>query len=341
MYLNMRRTKPTVSLVNWFWSSPLHQLIKFKRRLFGGREKKTSPSPVTIGGAKREKNIHKTAQGEVKSFGPSTNPKHGSTVSPTTPSTQLLPPIPPTLNPRGELIFSSRVSPHFRDGYERYRAAFEKRRGEKVREERYRRAWFFVKWFLTRPEGSAATTALSHRHSGSVAGNGSHLHGSSGRQKRSRSGSPCDSNSSSATTGAATPRTNSALQSTPTDTRRNSSPLCQSTNVNQLANATTVTTTPTTTSEIKDTPRSNTPSDGQSHQPGSGHDTDDVANVIRQVEDDTSGHGGRPRAESYTYILDQTSDPARQPANTASLGVKGDGEVVGVQTRSQRREACK
>lgn len=42
-----------------------------------------------------------------------------------------LPSIPPTKNPRGELIFSSRVDRPFKDGYERYRALFEKRRAER------------------------------------------------------------------------------------------------------------------------------------------------------------------------------------------------------------------
>jgi len=42
-----------------------------------------------------------------------------------------IPPMPPTSNPRGELIFSSRVDRGFRDAYERYRAAFERRREER------------------------------------------------------------------------------------------------------------------------------------------------------------------------------------------------------------------
>ena len=52
--------------------------------------------------------------------------------------------IPPTANPRGELIFSSRVDKTFKEGYERYRAAFERRREEKAREEarRNKRLWF-------------------------------------------------------------------------------------------------------------------------------------------------------------------------------------------------------
>ncbi|CAD6569044.1 MAG: hypothetical protein TREMPRED_005006 [Tremellales sp. Tagirdzhanova-0007] len=38
-------------------------------------------------------------------------------------------------NPRGELMFSSRVDKSFREGYERYRVAFERRREEKARQD--------------------------------------------------------------------------------------------------------------------------------------------------------------------------------------------------------------
>lgn len=45
-----------------------------------------------------------------------------------------IPPIPPSSNPRGELIFTSRVDKHFKESYEKYRAAFERRRDERERE---------------------------------------------------------------------------------------------------------------------------------------------------------------------------------------------------------------
>ncbi|KAI0294919.1 hypothetical protein BC826DRAFT_1009363 [Russula brevipes] len=45
-----------------------------------------------------------------------------------------MPSIPPTTNPRGELIFSSRVDRVFREAYERYRAAFERKRDERERQ---------------------------------------------------------------------------------------------------------------------------------------------------------------------------------------------------------------
>ncbi|CAO1619750.1 unnamed protein product [Sympodiomycopsis kandeliae] len=44
----------------------------------------------------------------------------------------VIPPIPPSNNPRGEIIFSTKVAPTFREGYERYRNAFERRRKEKL-----------------------------------------------------------------------------------------------------------------------------------------------------------------------------------------------------------------
>lgn len=56
----------------------------------------------------------------VRSPSPERRRKRGTSVP--------IPPIPPTNNPRGELIFSSRVDRGFREAYERYRAAFERKR---------------------------------------------------------------------------------------------------------------------------------------------------------------------------------------------------------------------
>ena len=58
-----------------------------------------------------------------------------------------LKPIPPPNNPRGELIFSSRVDRQLRDSYDRYRANFERRREEKLREANAGGYW---SWFLMR-----------------------------------------------------------------------------------------------------------------------------------------------------------------------------------------------
>jgi len=55
--------------------------------------------------------------------------------------TTTIPPIPPSTNPRGELIFTSRVDKNFRESYERYRDAFERRRNEKALAEASMSTW--------------------------------------------------------------------------------------------------------------------------------------------------------------------------------------------------------
>ena len=71
-----------------------------------------------------------------------------------------IPSIPPANNPRGEIIFSSRVNKSFREGYDRYRLAFEKKRGEVVRQiddqKRMERWWWVYKLpFWTSPPSSS------------------------------------------------------------------------------------------------------------------------------------------------------------------------------------------
>jgi hypothetical protein len=81
---------------------------------------------------------------------PGTTPRRVSTSSSASAhagSHTVMAQIPPSTNPRGELIFSSRVDHHFEDGYKRYRAAFERRREERAREEaRARRPWWLPSW---------------------------------------------------------------------------------------------------------------------------------------------------------------------------------------------------
>ncbi|KAF7369016.1 Sporulation-specific protein spo7 [Mycena venus] len=68
---------------------------------------------------------------------PPPNSRAFSSVGPTQPPTTVpIPPIPPTTNPRGELRFSSRVNYSFQEGYERYRANFERRRAQQQQLER-------------------------------------------------------------------------------------------------------------------------------------------------------------------------------------------------------------
>jgi Spo7-like protein len=58
-----------------------------------------------------------------------------------TSTTLPIPPIPPAANPRGELIFSSRIDKNFRESYERYRSAFERKREVKEYNERQKK-WY-------------------------------------------------------------------------------------------------------------------------------------------------------------------------------------------------------
>ncbi|CUA77065.1 hypothetical protein RSOLAG22IIIB_06478 [Rhizoctonia solani] len=57
-------------------------------------------------------------------------------------------PIPPTNNPRGELIFSSRVDRSFREAYERYRSVWERKREEHLAANR--RSWLGWLWFTNK-----------------------------------------------------------------------------------------------------------------------------------------------------------------------------------------------
>ncbi|KAH9964269.1 hypothetical protein BC827DRAFT_1339616 [Russula dissimulans] len=79
-----------------------------------------------------------------------------------------MPSIPPTTNPRGELIFSSRVERGFREPYERYRAAFERKRDERERQAAARTwsGWLLQKMPWNRaptptPDSSASTPTQS------------------------------------------------------------------------------------------------------------------------------------------------------------------------------------
>ncbi|KAF8809447.1 hypothetical protein BYT27DRAFT_7187752 [Phlegmacium glaucopus] len=77
-----------------------------------------------------------------------------------TSTTRPIPPIPPAANPRGELIFSSRVDKNFRDSYERYRSAFERKREEKEYNERHKK-WYGKLLFWERPPSPASASTGS------------------------------------------------------------------------------------------------------------------------------------------------------------------------------------
>jgi len=113
-----------------------------------------------------------------------------SRVRPRSPSTtRQIHTIPPANNPRGELIFSSRVDKSFRESYERYRATFERRRKEKVDEEK-RKTWYgkIIYW---RPWSTAiapAPTSSGNQSTPTPSRTGSSA--SSSRGRMSRSGTP-------------------------------------------------------------------------------------------------------------------------------------------------------
>ncbi|KAG8925551.1 hypothetical protein FRC02_009598 [Tulasnella sp. 418] len=89
---------------------------------------------------------------------PSPNSRKSSSRRSATPVT--ITPIPPPQNPRGELIFNSRVDKSFREGYEKYRGAFERQRDEKQREtELLKSQRSYWNWFLMRSKRAASQAA--------------------------------------------------------------------------------------------------------------------------------------------------------------------------------------
>jgi len=90
--------------------------------------------------------------------------------------------IPPATNPRGELIFSSRVDKSFRESYERYRSIFERKRDEKEYAVR-KKTWYGKLMFWERaPTPSPTVTGPNPPPSRTAS--------TSSRGRGSRSGTP-------------------------------------------------------------------------------------------------------------------------------------------------------
>ncbi|KAI0088385.1 hypothetical protein BDY19DRAFT_891474 [Irpex rosettiformis] len=123
MYLNVRQL-------------PLRSKLPFNP--FGFLFPRTSPStsPVTSPTSSSPPTL---LSGSRRSPSPQRLSKRNSSVP--------IAPIPPSRNPRGELIFSSRVDRSFRDSYERYRNAFERKREERERAG-YEATW--LGWITTK-----------------------------------------------------------------------------------------------------------------------------------------------------------------------------------------------
>lgn len=110
------------------------------------------------------------------------SPPGSPSASPPPPSTATrgvpLAPIPPASNPRGELIFSSRVSASFREGYERYRGEWEKRR--MAHEVAGKQGW----WKWIKSSGSSSESGSEKEREGSAEMDGGQ---EKGRRERGRS----------------------------------------------------------------------------------------------------------------------------------------------------------
>jgi hypothetical protein len=124
-----------------------------------------------------------TSQNRARSPSPTQLGKRSSSAVP-------MPSIPPTTNPRGELIFSSRVDRSFREAYERYRAAFERKRDERERQAAARTwtGWLWLKMPWNRaptPTTDSSTSTPSQSRVGSIA-----IRGRAGAQSSNASVAP-------------------------------------------------------------------------------------------------------------------------------------------------------
>ncbi|KAG9019421.1 hypothetical protein FRB90_002573 [Tulasnella sp. 427] len=114
--------------------------------------------------------------------------------SPSSSRSAPITPIPPPTNPRGELIFNSRVDKNFRESYERYRALFEKAREDRQRdavEAKRARSWW--RWILPlsgwRRAGGVASRASTPAATSATGNPGDGVTPKRGRLTRTPSGS--------------------------------------------------------------------------------------------------------------------------------------------------------
>ncbi|KAF7292711.1 hypothetical protein MIND_01169300 [Mycena indigotica] len=137
MYLNVRQTPLRTKI----WSNPL--------AFFFPRPVEDTPTPSSTPSHSRTSSLASTptlrGPGSSSTMLLQLSPVTQTIVNPSTPVP--IPPMPPTTNPRGELRFSSRVDRAFRDGYERYRANFERRRALHEQQARGKVGrWWWWRW---------------------------------------------------------------------------------------------------------------------------------------------------------------------------------------------------
>ncbi|WWC92145.1 uncharacterized protein L201_007099 [Kwoniella dendrophila CBS 6074] len=262
MHLNMRRPKTSLfSFIPFFRSSTSSPTPSTS-------SSSSTPTPPTQSGIPSNQLINKPFLGGRGQSSQSQQQQQQRKVSN---STNVMATIPPSTNPRGELIFSSRVDRNFREGYERYRAAFERRREEKAREES-KLNMNSTKWLSWTTSTSSSS---SHNRTGS---------------KSRRSDSPSPAPSPLLNTGSN--GKNTPLQDiTPPLTRKqtpdppSSSP--SNLSVNSSINSNTIPN------------RRRSPSPGESN----------LRNSIKPILDDIKlEKPGRERSESYSFLLNQNQN---------------------------------
>jgi len=120
IYLNTKR--PKSKIFNHFFSSSPPTTTTTPTP--------TRPLPATLSRQTSTSSFRSTTALRSTTPSPNNSPPPSPTSSTTGGGGIPIPPIPPAQNPRGELIFSNRVNPNFREGYERYRGEWERRRKE-------------------------------------------------------------------------------------------------------------------------------------------------------------------------------------------------------------------
>lgn len=96
-------------------------------------------------------------------------------------------PIPPASNPRGELIFSSRVDRSFRESYERYRAAFERKRQDREKSAALEAWWGWLYFQMPWNRQTPAEVVTQVRKTSSNRGRGNAISTPSSSRRSSRS----------------------------------------------------------------------------------------------------------------------------------------------------------
>lgn len=160
MYLN---TRPPPKVAWWKRVLPF---VDASSPIEAGASSPRSPGAGNNGGATQTRLVRTTA--------------NDGSASPTPTVRRVpIPPIPPSSNPRGEIIFSNRVSPAFREGYERYRNAFERRRREKLEAAtRESASWPWRFWVSTSAQGKETTGGAEAYAATPKGGNGDQQQGS-------------------------------------------------------------------------------------------------------------------------------------------------------------------